>query len=138
MGSVMRSWPERKERHARIEIIPMIDVMMFLLVFFVLISTNVLPALGLKISPPATSTPDKIVERTKFTVGIDKDGKAFLDGEALALADISDRLKAANTDKPITIVIAGDQGAALQSVVDVLDALKAAGIGSAKIVTRAR
>ena len=42
----MRSWPEKKERRARIEIIPMIDVMMFLLVFFVLISLNVLPALG--------------------------------------------------------------------------------------------
>jgi biopolymer transport protein ExbD len=139
MEWVMRSWPERKERHARIEIIPMIDVMMFLLVFFVLISTNVLPALGLKISPPTTSTPDKIVERTKYTVGIDKDGKTYLDGEAMALADISDRLKAANTEgKPIAVVIAGDQGAALQSVVDVLDTLKSAGIGSAKIVTRAR
>ncbi|MGC3777936.1 biopolymer transporter ExbD, partial [Escherichia coli] len=32
----MRSWDEPKKRKARVEIIPMIDVMMFLLVFFVL------------------------------------------------------------------------------------------------------
>ncbi|MFX8708186.1 biopolymer transporter ExbD, partial [Acinetobacter baumannii] len=36
----MRAWPEKKKRSARIEIIPMIDVMMFLLVFFVLLSIN--------------------------------------------------------------------------------------------------
>ena len=42
----MRHWPEKRRKRARIEIIPMIDVMMFLLVFFVLISANVLSALG--------------------------------------------------------------------------------------------
>ena len=70
----MRQWPERRERRARIEIIPMIDVMMFLLVFFVLISVNVLPALGLKITPPSSARPDKVVERTRLTVGIDSAG----------------------------------------------------------------
>ncbi len=135
----MRNWPEKRERHARIEIIPMIDVMMFLLVFFVLISTNVLPALGLKVSPPATSTPDKIVEKTKFTVGIDKDNQIYFDGQITPLADIIDKLKAAQTpEKPVSVVIAGDEASNIQSVVNVLDALKSAGIGSAKIVTRPR
>ena len=44
----MRTWPQRLRKPSRIEIIPMIDVMMFLLVFFVLISINALPALGLR------------------------------------------------------------------------------------------
>jgi len=48
----MRAWPQRARKSVRIEIIPMIDVMMFLLVFFVLISINVLPALGLKVALP--------------------------------------------------------------------------------------
>ena len=43
--ALMRSWPLRTRKASRIEIIPMIDVMMFLLVFFVLISINALPAL---------------------------------------------------------------------------------------------
>ena len=55
----MRNWPERKRSRARIEIIPMIDVMMFLLVFFVLISTNVLPALGLRVALPHAAAPDQ-------------------------------------------------------------------------------
>ena len=41
----MRNWSEPKKNKAHIELIPMIDVMMFLLVFFVLISLNVIPAL---------------------------------------------------------------------------------------------
>lgn len=48
----MRTWPKRPTKSVRIEIIPMIDVMMFLLVFFVLISIHVLPALGLKVALP--------------------------------------------------------------------------------------
>ena len=134
----MRNWPERKERHARIEIIPMIDVMMFLLVFFVLISTNVLPALGLKVNPPVSAHPDKVLEKTKFTVGIDKEGRTFLDGQPMELVDLIPRLRAAASEKPTTVVIAGDESSALQNLVSVLDALKAAGISSAQIVTRAK
>lgn len=133
----MRSWPERRERHARIEIIPMIDVMMFLLVFFVLISINVLPALGLRVTPPSSSQPDKIVERTRVTVGIDRDGDTFLDGQAVSLAELPDRLRGmASEDKPLAVIISGDEAADLQKLVAVLDALKAAKVASAAIVTR--
>ncbi len=134
----MRVWPERKERHARIEIIPMIDVMMFLLVFFVLISTNVLPALGLKVNPPSSAHPDKVVEKVRYTVGIDREGRIFLDGKPMELAALAETLKTATAEKPAAVVIAGDEGAALQTLVSVLDALKSAGVGSAQIVTRAK
>jgi biopolymer transport protein ExbD len=141
MGVVvaMRNWPERKKRQARIEIIPMIDVMMFLLVFFVLISINVLPALGLKITPPTSAAPDKMVERTRATVGLDKDGNVFLDGQPVALTELPDRLRAMSVDdKPPAVVVSGDEGAALQKLVGVIDALKAAKITSMAIVARAK
>jgi biopolymer transport protein ExbD len=134
----MRSWPQKTEKRARIEIIPMIDVMMFLLVFFVLISTNVIPALGLKVNPPVSGHPDKVLEKTKFIVGIDKEGRTFLDGAPMELIDLIPRLRAAAAEKPTTVVIAGDESTALQNLVSVLDALKSAGISSAQIVTRAK
>ena len=132
----MRSWPERRRRQARIEIIPMIDVMMFLLVFFVLISINVLPALGLKITPPSAAQPDKMVERTRVTVGIDKDGATFIDGQPVALELLPDRLRPQPGEAPVTVVISGDEGASLQNVVGVLSALKQAGVAGAAIITR--
>ena len=134
----MRNWPSRPERHARIEIIPMIDVMMFLLVFFVMISTNVLPALGLKITPPSTSNADKILDKTKVTVGIDKEGNTFLDGSPTEINKIASELKLLAADKLLSVVIAGDEGTSLQSLVNVLEILKQAGVDSAKIVTKAR
>jgi len=135
---VMRAWPAPVERRARIEIIPMIDVMMFLLVFFVLISINVLPALGLKITPPTSGSPDKIVERVRLTVGIDGEGQTFLDGLAVPLAQLPERVKAAAGDKGASVIVTGDQGASLQNVVSVMDALKIAGVSSIQLVTRQR
>jgi biopolymer transport protein ExbD len=133
----MRSWPQKSEKRARIEIIPMIDVMMFLLVFFVLISMNVLPALGLRIAPPTSAHPDQMVERTRMQVGLDPNGGVFLDGVPIALDQLTERLKAANTpDKPLAVIITGDSGANLQHLVGVLDALKAAGVVSAQIVAK--
>ena len=56
----MRRWGDEKSARARIEIIPMIDVMMFLLVFFVLISLNVIPAQGLRTSLPRSGQSEKL------------------------------------------------------------------------------
>jgi len=137
----MRTWPERRKRQARIEIIPMIDVMMFLLVFFVLISLNVLPALGLKINPPTTSRPEQLIERKKVMLAIDRDGNTFLDGTAAPLDVLPERLKAVQdaakaNDQQVSIIIAGDTDSALQHLVDVLDAMKTAGITSSSIATK--
>ncbi len=55
----MRSWHDTARHKARIEIIPMIDVMMFMLVFFVLISVNVIPATGIKTNLPTSSATSK-------------------------------------------------------------------------------
>ncbi len=134
----MRQWPERRERRARIEIIPMIDVMMFLLVFFVLISVNVLPALGLKITPPSSARPDKVVERTRLTVGIDSAGALFLDGKPVTLEELPTRLRPVDGEAAPLVLISGDAASGLQSLVSVLDALKSAGVASAQIVTKPR
>jgi biopolymer transport protein ExbD len=126
----------RKERRARIEIIPMIDVMMFLLVFFVLISTNVLPALGLKISPPTSSQSDKIVDRTRILVGIDREGHTSINGQPVELSDLPQQIRAATAEKPAAVVVTGDEAAPLQNLVNVMDALKIAGVLSMQFVTR--
>ena len=135
----MRSWPEKRERRARIEIIPMIDVMMFLLVFFVLISINVLPALGLKVVLPRAREPDKITDIRKVTLLIGRNGQVLMDGTRVTVDDLPERLKA--MEKPhvkLAVIIASDKGAVVQMLVDVLDALKAADIPAASIISKAK
>lgn len=116
----------------------MIDVMMFLLVFFVLISINVLPALGLKIAPPTSSRTERVVERNKIMVSIDREGKTYLDGRPVELGELPDRLRPQPGEAAPAVVIAGDGATELQNLVNVLDALKSAGIANAAIVARAK
>ncbi|STW08837.1 biopolymer transport protein ExbD/TolR [Klebsiella grimontii] len=61
----MRNWSEPKKNKAHIELIPMIDVMMFLLVFFVLFSLNVIPALGLKTQLPSAGSAQQLKPQKK-------------------------------------------------------------------------
>jgi len=132
----MRNWPSRTRRPARIEIIPMIDVMMFLLVFFVLISTNVLPALGLRVALPKLGDPEHLPPSRTVRLTVTVDGKLLLDGIPLTADELPARLHAlAQPGSKFAVVIAGDRNAPLQSLVDILDVLKAADVPAATIIT---
>jgi biopolymer transport protein ExbD len=132
----MRSWPARTRKAARIEIIPMIDVMMFLLVFFVLISINALPALGLRIALPYAANPAHLDITRRVTLTLTADGEVYVDGEKSSVAGITERLLRLARDAKLTVIISGDRNVRLQPLVSVLDALKRAGIVSATIITR--
>ena len=136
----MRQWQQSPRKKARIEIIPMIDVMMFLLVFFVLISVNVIPALGIKTQQPNSSqaqnlkTPDKQV-----LVTLGREGLIQLDGQAVEFDRLVSAIKAkANASEQIAVIVNSDKGAEVQTLVDVMDAIKAAGLGKVALAARER
>jgi len=136
----MRQWQQTQRKKARIEIIPMIDVMMFLLVFFVLISVNVIPALGIKTQQPNSSqaqnlkTPDKQV-----VVSLGREGLIQLDGQTVELERLVSAIKAkASASEQIAVIVNSDKGAEVQTLVDVMDAIKAAGLGKVALAARER
>jgi biopolymer transport protein ExbD len=132
----MRTWPVRPRRSPRIEIIPMIDVMMFLLVFFVLISLNALPSRGLKVALPFAADATHLDVPKRVTVTLAANGDTYLDGAKIDLAELGRQLHVMAQSTKLTVIIAGDQNAHLQPLVSVLDALKSAGIGSASIIAK--
>jgi biopolymer transport protein ExbD len=132
----MRTWPARSRKPVRIEIIPMIDVMMFLLVFFVLISIHVLPALGLKVVLPHSAAPARIDELKRVTVTMTSDGSIYLDGEKTSLQQLPEQLHSLQAKSKIAVIIAGDEHSMLQQLVEVLDAMKRADVPAASIVTK--
>jgi biopolymer transport protein ExbD len=132
----MRRFPSTPRKKSRIEIIPMIDVMMFLLVFFVLLSINVIPALGLKVKLPVSSQVQENHPPIKVQLGIPAEGAYLIDGAPVAnlsvLANqLIQRKRAATTG--IAVVIQGDESAPLQRLVDVMDVLKSNGIDAMTI-----
>lgn len=132
----MRSWNEPKKNKAHIELIPMIDVMMFLLVFFVLISLNVIPAQGLKTQLPGAASAQQLKPQKKAIVTLGENDGLQLDGQAIALQDLVGTLKQQQHDEPLTIILNSDKGVAVERLVAVMDNLRQGGFTSVSIATR--
>ncbi len=132
----MLAWSEDETpRKARIEIIPMIDVMMFLLVFFVLISLNVIPALGIKTSLPGSAQPDKLQVRKHAVVTVAQSGQVQLDGADYSLAGLSSVLRQLKAAGEVDVVINSDKDVSVQQLIDVMDSIKSSGITAIAIAS---
>jgi biopolymer transport protein ExbD len=137
---MMSRWPDTPRKKSRIEIIPMIDVMMFLLVFFVLISLNVIPALGLKTKLPQSSQAKDERPPLRVIVTLPKVEGIQVDGENTALGVLADKLEAKRkaSGRTLSVLINGDESVELQRLIDVMDVLKARGFDSLSIAARKR
>lgn len=133
----MRSWDVAKKKKAHIEIIPMIDVMMFLLVFFVLISLNVIPAVGIKTQLPVASTAQQLEPQNKAVITLGLQERLQLDGQDLDEGALLAQLKVLNNgSEKLVIIINSDQGVEVKRLVSVMDLLKGNGFSSVSIATR--
>jgi biopolymer transport protein ExbD len=136
----MRHWQQTQRKKARIEIIPMIDVMMFLLVFFVLISVNVIPALGIKTQQPHSSQVQQLSTKdVQVVVTLGKENVIQVDGRDVDLKDLSAAVKkkSGNADQ-ISVIVNSDKGAEVQTLVDVMDEIKRSGLGKVSLAARER
>ena len=132
-------WNEEPKRSARIELIPMIDVMMFLLVFFVLISLNVIPAKGIKTELPASSQREAIRPARHLVVVIARSGQVSMGNQLYTLPQLAAQLQhERQAGDNVDMVISGDKGVDMQSLIDVMDAARAAGITAVSIASKAR
>jgi biopolymer transport protein ExbD len=120
-------------KRARIEIIPMIDVMMFLLVFFVLISLNVIPALGLKTNLPGSSQTEKLVVRKHLIITVGASGQLQIDGIEIKINQLPTKLKQLKQLSDVDVVINSDKDVSVQKLVDVMDSIKSSGITAVAI-----
>jgi biopolymer transport protein ExbD len=112
-------------RKARIEIIPMIDIMLFLLVFFAMLTLRMIPTSGQVTKLPTSSTAVAIPP-PKLLVEISKDGALLVENRVLTPAQLTDLLRQRDSKKT-AVTIAGNDTASLQQVMSVIDAIKAGG-----------
>lgn len=113
-------------RRARIEIIPMIDIMLFLLVFFAIVTLHMIPASGVRTRLPRSTTSQPI-PHPDVVVSLASDGSITVDHKTLTLAQLTARLKSARPGK-MRVTIAGAGKASLQSLMNVMDACRKAGV----------
>ena len=122
-------------RKARIEIIPMIDIMFFLLVFFIMVTLHMIPNAGLHTDLPSSASAEQ-TPPPKVLVTLAADGVASVDGKIVSLAQLT-ALLAARPDPSHTLVsIAGSKEVQLQKLVSVMDACRAANVTQVSLATQ--
>jgi len=115
------------EQHkGRIEIIPMIDIMLFLLVVFVMITLRMIPASGVGARLPSSRTA-VAMPRPTLLISLREDGSVLLDGISLPVNELAVRLRRYDPTKT-RVTIAGAGQATVQSLLRVLDACRSAGL----------
>lgn len=121
----------------RVEVIPMIDIMMFLLVFFVIIALQMIAGTGVPLDLPS-STNTQQLDHAVVTVGVTKAGEIVLDGKNMTPDELKNALEALKKNAKVDVVLAGDKDASLQTLLKAMDGVRAAGITSVGIAAQAQ
>jgi biopolymer transport protein ExbD len=126
-------------KKARIEIIPLIDVIFFLLATFVLFTLSLNKSGGLAVALPATATSEPRDSGESVTLSVREDGTLGWDKEPITLDQFLVRLQAyKQTTSDPKVLINGDENALFQQVRYVIDEVRKAGIARILVETRLR
>ena len=116
----------------RVEVIPMIDIMMFLLIFFVVISLKMIAGTGVDMNLPGSKTTETIKEST-ITAGVKKDNQFIVDGKTISGEGLTSQLMELKKNRKVSVIIAGDKDVQLETLINVMDSVRGAGINSVGI-----
>jgi len=126
----------REIKKARIEIIPMIDTIFFLLVFFMISTLSMARYGGLPVSLPKAATGQQTPSESA-AVTISADGKITLDKQELPLEQIRDALKNRLAKNPaLLVLINADEHVEHGIVVEIMDAARQAGVTRMSIAVK--
>jgi biopolymer transport protein ExbD len=119
----------------RLEIVPMIDIMMFLLVFFVMIVLRMIPNSGVTLSLPGASTAQAL-PHTEVVIVIDAQGDIHVKDHVLTPDALETYLKGVKATNDTDVIVAGDKATPLQQLMAVMDLTRKAGITNIGIATK--
>jgi biopolymer transport protein ExbD len=127
----------RGKRRARIEIIPLIDIVFFLLATFVMVSLSMVRNHGISVNLPKASTGVPQECEPVTTLSIRADGLLLVGKELVAMEDLDAALErlAASSAEP-RVLIEGDASAGFGVAISVLDAVRKRGISKVAIQTQ--
>jgi len=119
-------FPHKK---ARIEIIPLIDIMFFLLASFMLASLSMIKMQSIKMDLPTATVAKRDFKPDIVNIAVRKDGQLFLEKKEVSMVDLQNFLSnryRINTNVPV--YISGDKDATHGMVISVLDLVRRQGI----------
>ncbi len=124
------------KKKPRIEIIPMIDTMFFLLVFFMIATLSMTLQHGMPVSlPTAESSTDSLDEHVSLT--LTREGILYYNKEVITLEELERRLTyLRQTSSDPSLLINADEYVPHGRVIKVMDLIRLSGITSMGIATQ--
>ena len=134
----MKLEPMNVEKKPKIMIIPMIDIIFFLLVFFMMSMLSMVVQKSINLNLPQTASAKVNVEQT-LPVSITSDGTIYVEKEKIAKDDFRKRMEIEKNRNPnVPIVLRADAKSEHGDFVFVLDQLKSVGISKIGIATESK
>ena len=119
----------RRARRARIEIIPLMDVMFLLLTFFIYVTVTMAVQRGIPVTLAAASSGEPAKEEPAATLSIRADGRLYFDKTPVTELDLQGRLQAlAARPNRKPVVIQADKGVLYERVMALLDLARRCGV----------
>jgi biopolymer transport protein ExbD len=120
--------PMPSSKKARIEILPLIDIVFLLLVFFIYAMLSMAVHRGLPVDLPLSQSAE-IDQKLTLSVTIEDDGTIFVDKTPVALEDLTGfLLKQSGTGSETGVLVFADRDLPYQVIYTVLDHIRLAGI----------
>ena len=111
-----------------INMTPLIDVMLVLVVIFIITAPLLTSAIRLDLPTANTASPDS--GASSIMLSVDKSGQAFLNDQPLALPDLATELARASAADPDTeLQLRADDAVPYGRVVEIMGIAQAAGLG---------
>ena len=115
-------------KKARIEIIPLIDIMFFLLASFMMVSLSQVHMKGIKVNLPSGVSGQTQTKREYISVSVDKNGNYFFDKDQVSDEELMSRLRKVHDSAPeAKVFVRGDRDSVHPNVTHALDIIRSAG-----------
>jgi len=116
-------------KRARIEIIPLIDIMFFLLAAFMLASLSLMRLQSIKMDLPTATTATKDFKPNILNVEVDKTGSILINNKEMNFVAVQSYLSNKfQMDTNVAVYISADKSLTHGTVIGVLDLVRRAGI----------
>lgn len=126
------------KRRARIEIIPLIDIIFFLLATFIMVSLSMTKNEGISVALPAASSSEKQPDSEKaVTLSVTAKGDVFFNKEKITMPQLPFKLQSYKSGtKDPRVVVNGAADADFKTVVAVIDEARKIGISKVALSTK--
>lgn len=121
---------------ARIEVVPLIDIMFFLLAAFMLVSLSMTQLHRVPLRLPEAGSGVAENKSPPLQIAVDAYGVITWDAQVVTPSEITARLKRGELPAAVRVLISADEEARYKQVMAVLDAVRAAGIERVGFETR--